>query len=72
MLLRIMISALPNYLKTQEITQNEAIKNNSKESLKAIYFQLGNTHIVRKNGMMQLKILTKQMNRLNMIRLISG
>jgi tetratricopeptide (TPR) repeat protein len=34
-------SALPNYLKAQEITKIEALKNNSKESLKAVYFQLG-------------------------------
>jgi tetratricopeptide (TPR) repeat protein len=33
--------ALPNYLKAQEITKIEAIKNNSKESIKAVYFQLG-------------------------------
>jgi tetratricopeptide (TPR) repeat protein len=34
-------NALPNYLKAQEITKIEALKNNSKESLKAVYFQLG-------------------------------
>jgi tetratricopeptide (TPR) repeat protein len=36
-------NALPNYLKAQEITKIEALKNNSKESLKAVYFQLGTT-----------------------------
>jgi tetratricopeptide (TPR) repeat protein len=34
-------NALPNYLKAQELTKIEALKNNSKESLKAVYFQLG-------------------------------
>jgi tetratricopeptide (TPR) repeat protein len=34
-------NALPNYLKAQEITKIEVIRNNSKESLKAAYFQLG-------------------------------
>jgi tetratricopeptide (TPR) repeat protein len=34
-------NALPNYLKAQEITKIEMLKTNSKESLKAVYFQLG-------------------------------
>jgi tetratricopeptide (TPR) repeat protein len=34
-------NALPNFLKAQELTKVEAIKNNTKESLKATYFQLG-------------------------------
>jgi tetratricopeptide (TPR) repeat protein len=34
-------NALANYLKTQEITKNEDVKAKLKESLKAVYFQLG-------------------------------
>jgi tetratricopeptide (TPR) repeat protein len=34
-------NALSNYLKAQSITKNEALVNNSKESLKSVYFQMG-------------------------------
>lgn len=34
-------NALPNYIKAQEITKNETIRTNCKESLKAVYFQIG-------------------------------
>jgi Tetratricopeptide repeat. len=52
-------NALPNYLKAQEITKIEALKNNSKESLKAVYFQLGTTSYSEKKWDAAIEYFTK-------------
>jgi tetratricopeptide (TPR) repeat protein len=52
-------NALPNYLKAQEITKIEALKNNSKESIKAVYFQLGTTSYSEKKWDAAIENFTK-------------
>jgi len=52
-------NALPNYLKAQEITKIEALKNKSKESLKAVYFQLGTSSYSEKKWDAAIENFTK-------------
>jgi tetratricopeptide (TPR) repeat protein len=52
-------NALSNYLKAQEITKIEALKNNSKESLKAVYFQLGTNSYSEKKWDAAIEYLNK-------------
>ena len=52
-------NALPNYLKAQEITKIEALQNKSKESLKAVYFQLGTSSYSEKKWDAAVENFTK-------------